>query len=115
MIILQLTIVLCFLVNPQDIAIQGLSINLADGAVYPASVDLHDRVVDAIATLWNCPREEQGTDFKHFAGSGTVGSTEACLLALLAHKFRVSNALMITEAFARLSTQFPLTFDAFLI
>uniref|UniRef100_A0A7S4EH22 glutamate decarboxylase n=2 Tax=Pseudo-nitzschia australis TaxID=44445 RepID=A0A7S4EH22_9STRA len=72
----------------KDIAIQGLSINLADGSVYPASVDLHDRVVDAIATLWNCPREEQGADFKHFAGSGTVGSTEACLLALLAQKFR---------------------------
>eukprot|EP00536_Pseudo-nitzschia_multiseries_P016492 jgi/Psemu1/263672/estExt_Genewise1Plus.C_11290003 len=72
----------------KDIAIQGLSINLADGAVYPASVDLHDRVVDSIAKLWNCPIEEQGDNFKHFAGSGTVGSTEACLLALLAHKFR---------------------------
>jgi len=74
-----------------------LSINLADGSVYPASVDLHDRVVDSIAKLWNCPVEEQGDNFQHFAGSGTVGSTEACLLALLAHKFRVSMVVFEKE------------------
>lgn len=72
----------------EDIAIQGLSINLADGSVYPASINLHDRVVDSIAKLWNCPQNEQAEDSEHFAGAGTVGSTEACLLALLAHKFR---------------------------
>lgn len=47
-----------------------------------------DNTIDAIATLWNCPKPESGE--KHFAGAGTVGSTEACLLALLAHKMRVS-------------------------
>jgi len=73
----------------QDIAMQGLSINIADGSVYPASVKLHDNVVDSIATLWNCPRPESvGEESQHFSGAGTVGSTEACLLALLAHKFR---------------------------
>ena len=78
--------------NSQDIAIQGLSINLADGSVYPASINLHDRVVDSIAKLWNCPADEQAEDMEHFSGAGTVGSTEACLLALLAQKFRVSFA-----------------------
>jgi len=74
----------------QDIAVQGLSINLADGSVYPASVNLHDNVVDAIAKLWNAPEHvsPDGKKLDHFAGAGTVGSTEACLLALLAHKFR---------------------------
>ena len=80
----------------QEIAIQGLSINIADGSVYPSSIALHDRVVDSIARLWNCPEEEQnvakGLPF-HFSGAGTVGSTEACLLALLAHKFRVSKLI----------------------
>jgi len=75
----------------EDVAIQGLSINLADGSVYPASISLHDNVVDSIAKLWNCPADEQVqntvTDTS-FAGAGTCGSTEACLLALLAHKFR---------------------------
>jgi len=72
----------------KDVAIQGLSVNIADSSVYPASIDLHDNVVDCIAGLWNCPKEEQAKDSKNFAGAGTVGSTEACLLALLAHKFR---------------------------
>jgi len=72
----------------KDIAIQGLSINLADGSVYPASVTLHDKVVNSIARLWNCPEDEQPADFGNFAGAGTVGSTEACLLSLLAQKFR---------------------------
>lgn len=71
-----------------EIALQGLSINIADASVYPASVKLHDSVVDSIAKLWNCPRDEQGENFTHFTGAGTVGSTEACLLAMLAHKFR---------------------------
>jgi glutamate decarboxylase len=74
----------------EDVAIQGLSINIADGSVYPASVELHDNVVDAIAKLWNCPEHvsPEGEKLEHFAGAGTVGSTEACLLALLAHKMR---------------------------
>jgi len=73
----------------KDVAIQGLSINIADGSVYPASVQLHDNVVDSIAHLWNCPKPEtQGEESEHFAGAGTVGSTEACLLGLLAQKFR---------------------------
>jgi glutamate/tyrosine decarboxylase-like PLP-dependent enzyme len=56
------------------VAIQGLSINIADGSVYPASVKLHDNVVDSIAHLWNCPKPEtQGEESEHFSGAGTVG------------------------------------------
>lgn len=54
--------------------------NLADQTVYPSSFDLHDRCVSMIAKLWHAP--------DGFAGAGTVGSTEACLLAGLALKFR---------------------------
>mmetsp|Transcript_6070 Transcript_6070/g.7839 ORF Transcript_6070/g.7839 Transcript_6070/m.7839 type:complete len:539 (-) Transcript_6070:115-1731(-) len=69
----------------REVALMGLEVNLADASVYPASVDMHDKVVDMIAELWNVPvREANGS----FSGSGTVGSTEACLLAGLAHKFR---------------------------
>jgi len=66
-------------------ALLGLKVNLADGSVYPASVRLHDTVVNMIAQLWNCPAPEDGSNF---SGTGTVGSTEACLLAGLALKFR---------------------------
>ena len=66
-------------------AILGLNTNLADGSVYPSSVRLHDTVVNMIAQLWHCPPPPTG---ENYSGSGTVGSTEACLLGGLAHKFR---------------------------
>ncbi len=69
-----------------EVALMGLTINLADGSVYPTSVRLHDRVVGMIANLWNCPKPLDGGTV--YSGSGTVGSTEACLLAGLALKFR---------------------------
>jgi len=71
----------------------GATVNLADASVYPASVAIHDKAVDWIAHLWHCPAPPTVDDFykehpNHYSGSGTVGSTEACLLAGLAHKFR---------------------------
>lgn len=69
----------------RDIALLGLEINLADASVYPASVSLHDKVVSMIARLWHAPFPPSGDDY---CGAGTVGSTEACLLAGLALKFR---------------------------
>jgi glutamate decarboxylase len=64
----------------ENVALVGLKVNLADQTVYPSSFDLHDRCVSMIAKLWHAP--------DGFAGAGTVGSTEACLLAGLALKFR---------------------------
>jgi len=64
----------------------GAQVNLADASVYPASVKIHDAVVNMIADLWHCPPPEDGSE--NFIGAGTVGSTEACLLAGLALKFR---------------------------
>jgi glutamate decarboxylase len=77
-----------------DIATLGSTVNLADASVYPGSVAIHDKTVDWIAELWNCPKPAQHMKDPtvdrpvHYSGSGTVGSTEACLLAGLAHKFR---------------------------
>ena len=69
-----------------EMALKGLSINIADASVYPASVKLHDEVVNMIAQLWHAPEPADGSG--HYCGAGTVGSTEACLLAGLALKFR---------------------------
>ncbi|KAJ1457779.1 pyridoxal phosphate-dependent transferase [Pelagophyceae sp. CCMP2097] len=68
----------------EAVALMGLRVNLADQTVYPQSFDIHNRCVDTLAKLWHCPPEADG---KH-VGAGTVGSTEACLLAGLALKFR---------------------------
>lgn len=70
----------------RDVAILGAEVNLADASVYPASVKLHDHVVDLLAKLWNAP--DPPIKGGHYCGAGTVGSTEACLLAGLALKFR---------------------------
>ena len=67
----------------EDVALLGMATNLADASVYPASVRMHNTCVNMIAKLWNAP-EVVGD----FSGAGTVGSTEACLLAGLALKFR---------------------------
>ncbi len=71
-----------------DIALMGLRVNLADQTVYPQSYKMHDNVVNMIARLWNCPEPDDLDEYGVFAGAGTVGSTEACLLAGLALKFR---------------------------
>tara|TARA_Y100000385_G_C13073430_1_gene630185 strand:- start:272 stop:1831 length:1560 start_codon:yes stop_codon:yes gene_type:complete len=72
----------------EAVALLGLGVNLADQTVYPQSYKLHDRVVSMIARLWHCPEPPDFAETQTFAGAGTVGSTEACLLAGLALKFR---------------------------
>jgi glutamate decarboxylase len=77
--------------EPQErnVAELGAQVNLADASVYPASVKIHDSVVNMLANLWNAPRPDGGADAEgDYVGAGTVGSTEACLLAGLALKFR---------------------------
>jgi len=71
-----------------EIALMGMRVNLADQTVYPQSYKMHDSVVNMIANLWHCPIPDDFDEYGVFAGAGTVGSTEACLLAGLALKFR---------------------------
>lgn len=74
--------------DEEAVAMMGLRVNLADQTVYPHSYELHDAVVNMIARLWHCPEPEDFEEYHVFPGAGTVGSTEACLLAGLALKFR---------------------------
>jgi len=66
----------------------GLGINIADQTVYPQSFKVHNVVVNMVARLWHCPLPDDFDKFGCYAGAGTVGSTEACLLAGLCLKFR---------------------------
>ena len=74
--------------DEEAVALMGLRVNLADQTVYPRSYELHDAVVNMIARLWHCPTPRDFSQYQVFPGAGTVGSTEACLLAGLALKFR---------------------------
>mmetsp|Transcript_17704 Transcript_17704/g.38395 ORF Transcript_17704/g.38395 Transcript_17704/m.38395 type:complete len:576 (+) Transcript_17704:62-1789(+) len=73
----------------ERVACLGMRINIADQTVYPVTYQIHDHVINMLASLWHAPADS--TVFKEtgvHAGAGTVGSTEACLLAGLALKFR---------------------------
>lgn len=73
----------------EEVALLGLQVNLADQTVYPQSYKIHDNVVNMIARMWHCPEPASAEDGStQHAGAGTVGSTEACLLAGLALKYR---------------------------
>jgi len=72
----------------QELALKGLEVNIADQTVYPQSFKIHDTCVNMIAKLWNCPEPDDFDDYGCYPGACTVGSTEACLLAGLALKFR---------------------------
>ncbi|MCF6764686.1 pyridoxal-dependent decarboxylase [Thiotrichales bacterium 19S3-7] len=71
-----------------SVALLGLKVNLADQTVYPQSYKIHNTLVNMIAHLWHCPKPDDFKTYGVYAGACTVGSTEACLLAGLALKFR---------------------------
>lgn len=60
---------------------ETLEKNAIDKSEYPSTIELENRCVNIIANLWHAP--QQG-----FLGTSTVGSSEACMLAGLAMKFR---------------------------
>lgn len=72
----------------RDIILRGMSINIADQTIYPQAFNIHNKVVNMIGHMWHCPENEEYQQSGCFAGAGTMGSTEACLLAGLALKFR---------------------------
>ena len=70
--------------EPQVHKLMDLSIdkNLMDKDEYPQSAELERRCVHMLADLWNAP------DAANTVGASSVGSSEACMLAGLAAKWR---------------------------
>jgi glutamate decarboxylase len=62
------------------LAAETLAKNLIDQDEYPQSEVIHRRVVSMIARLFHAPSAGQAT------GTATIGSSEAIMLAMLAHK-----------------------------
>ncbi|MDO4545524.1 MAG: glutamate decarboxylase [Bacillota bacterium] len=60
--------------------------NAIDKSEYPQTAELENRCVNIIANLWNASPQEE------YLGTSTVGSSEACMLAGMAMKFRWRNA-----------------------
>ena len=64
---------------------ETLDKNAIDKSEYPQTAELENRCVNMLAHLWNAPKK---TDY---LGTSTVGSSEACMLAGMAMKFRWRN------------------------
>ncbi|HEY7891411.1 MAG TPA: glutamate decarboxylase [Solirubrobacteraceae bacterium] len=62
------------------LAAETLAKNLIDQDEYPQSELIHQRVVSMIGRLFHAPSQERPT------GTATIGSSEAIMLAMLAHK-----------------------------
>ncbi|MGC8529204.1 MAG: glutamate decarboxylase [Leptospirillia bacterium] len=63
-----------------------LNKNLVDQEEYPQTGVIQERVVNMLSRLFHAPKEGEGV------GTATVGSSEAIMLALLAHKTRWKKA-----------------------
>jgi len=60
---------------------ENINKNFIDHDEYPQTEIIHQRVVNMLARLFNAPES------KTFAGTATIGSSEAIMLGLLAHKW----------------------------
>jgi glutamate decarboxylase len=63
-----------------QLAAETLAKNLIDQDEYPQTTEIHERVVSIIGRLFHAPAGATAT------GTATVGSSEAIMLAMLAHK-----------------------------
>jgi glutamate decarboxylase len=71
-----------------SLALESLGKNLINSAEYPNTEIIHQRVIRIIANLFHAELPaEGGADDTGFIGTTTVGSSEAMMLALLAHKW----------------------------
>ncbi|WP_119343062.1 glutamate decarboxylase [Facilibium subflavum] len=68
-----------------DLIVQSLNKNFIDHDEYPQVEKLHERCVHILAELLNAPENQ------NYVGTGTIGSSEAIMLAGLAHKFSWRN------------------------
>lgn len=77
----------------QQLANESINKNLINAAEYPHTEMIHQRVIEMIARLFHAhlpPQTEDGqaaVNQPGFIGTTTVGSSEAVMLALLAHKW----------------------------
>jgi len=65
----------------QDLATETLNRNFVDQDEYPQTEEIHHRVVSMMGRLFHAPAEGEP------CGTATIGSSEAIMLGLLAHKW----------------------------
>ena len=68
-----------------ELMAETLDKNAIDKSEYPQTAELENRCVNILADLWNAPKKGE------YLGTSTIGSSEACMLAGMAMKFRWRN------------------------
>jgi len=69
----------------RQLIMENLQKNLVDQSEYPQTGQLQHRVIHMLASLFHAPKDQDVT------GTSTIGSSEAILLGLLAHKKQWQN------------------------
>jgi glutamate decarboxylase len=70
------------------LVIKGAGINVADSNINHQTNVLMEKVVNMVAELWNCPKNEDYKKYGTYCGTHTNGSSEACMLGALSLKYR---------------------------
>lgn len=70
-----------------ELLLKTSNINFIDFHEYPTSMVIHQRVVNIMADILHAPRGNHGGEAAPAVGTATVGSSEAIMLGLLAHKW----------------------------
>ncbi|HUW65122.1 MAG TPA: glutamate decarboxylase [Spirochaetia bacterium] len=65
----------------EKLIMKNLGKNFVDRFEYPQTTEIHQRIVNMLARLFNAPQQAE------FCGTATIGSSEAIQLGLLAHKW----------------------------
>jgi glutamate decarboxylase len=68
-----------------QLIMENIGKNLIDHFQYPQTQVIQDRIINMLGRLYNAP------EYVDFTGTGCVGSSEAIMLALLAHKWTWKN------------------------
>ena len=66
----------------EKLIVETLNKNLVDQDEYPQTGKIQERVVNMLARLYHAPKS------KEYIGTATIGSSEAIMLGLLAHKWK---------------------------
>lgn len=72
----------------KKLAADSIDVNLIDREIYPMTTEIQKRIIYMVAHLLHADFDPDNADEDTYIGSATVGSSEAVMLGVLAHKTR---------------------------
>ena len=72
----------------QKLAMESIGVNLIDQSIYPMTTEIQKRIVSMLARKLGVKKDDYDPTKNEYIGTTTIGSSEAVMLAILAHKTR---------------------------